>query len=31
LLDSDVEGRAALLAGLDAIYARYVRSVDPPP
>jgi LAS superfamily LD-carboxypeptidase LdcB len=31
LLESDVEGRSALLAGLESLYARYVRSVDPPP
>jgi LAS superfamily LD-carboxypeptidase LdcB len=29
--DAALEGREALLAGLPAIYARYVRGVDPPP
>jgi len=28
---AEIEGRAALLAALPGIYARYVRAVDPPP
>lgn len=28
---AELEGREALLQGLPAVYARYVRSVDPPP
>ncbi|MBS0376699.1 MAG: M15 family metallopeptidase [Proteobacteria bacterium] len=31
IASAPLEGRAALLEGLEGIYARYVRAVDPPP